>query len=177
MSKESKNIIQKRYYLNNKEKVYQYHKEYNLKNKELIKLKGRKRYLKLKNDGFFEINREKIRKNNKIYRGNNKEKVQFWRLQNKHKRKESKRRIMEWYEQFKKTLKCERCGMSDYRCLEFHHLKDKSYLISYRVRRLTNFEHAKSEVLNEAKKCIVLCSNCHKIIHYEDRDKFKELSK
>lgn len=62
-----------------------------------------------------------------------------------------------------------RCGICGYyRCeaaLEFHHVnpKDKLYALSdFKFRSL-------EEDLREAKKCIMVCSNCHREIHYTDR--------
>jgi hypothetical protein len=55
--------------------------------------------------------------------------------------------IKEKYVSWKKTLKCNRCGFSDYRALQFHHHNEK--------------EHIKKE----ADKCEVLCANCHQIHH------------
>lgn len=62
--------------------------------------------------------------------------------------------------------KCEMCGYN--KCiaaLEFHH-KDhnqKDYGLSNKGF-LHNFEKAKKEV----DKCILICSNCHREVHYEE---------
>lgn len=58
--------------------------------------------------------------------------------------------------------KCKRCGMDDKRCLEFHH-KDpttKETLITPNIQN-------KKRLLREINKCIILCANCHKIVHTE----------
>lgn len=57
--------------------------------------------------------------------------------------------------------KCIRCGYS--RCLkalEFHHLdpSQKDFTIS-------NDHFKLKEAIEESKKCILLCSNCHKEFH------------
>lgn len=59
-----------------------------------------------------------------------------------------------------KKTKCIICGETAKCCLEFHHLKDKQYNISQAIKYLpTNL------FIKELKKCICLCSNCHKKLH------------
>jgi hypothetical protein len=52
--------------------------------------------------------------------------------------------------------------------LDFHHTKaeDKDGIVSELVRS-GKFKKAKAE----AEKCIVLCANCHRIHHYEEKKK------
>ena len=70
-----------------------------------------------------------------------------------------------------------RCGICGYyRCeaaLEFHHVnpKEKSYSLSN-----SKFRTLKED-LEEASKCILVCSNCHREIHYTDRYKNVDLFK
>ena len=73
-----------------------------------------------------------------------------------------KDRIREEYIEWKKTLKCNRCGYSDYRALQFHHNGDKEANIADMYQRRVNLDKMKLE----AKKCEVLCANCHQIEHY-----------
>ena len=57
--------------------------------------------------------------------------------------------------------KCEKCGYNKYLgALEFHHLnsEEKDFTIGNRDFRL-------KECIQESKKCILLCSNCHKELH------------
>jgi len=66
-----------------------------------------------------------------------------------------------WFYDIKAELKCERCGFSHPAALDFHH-KDpskKSFGIS------ANKHVGKEKILEEIKKCEVLCSNCHRIEH------------
>ena len=56
--------------------------------------------------------------------------------------------------------KCCICGESDPCCLEFHHLRDKLYRISWAVKNVLPEKFRK-----ELNKCICVCSNCHKKIH------------
>ena len=70
--------------------------------------------------------------------------------------------------------KCSLCGY--YKCigaLEFHHIipEDKSFQLS------SGNCHSLEKDLQEAKKCILVCANCHREIHtsnlYEDFDLWK----
>lgn len=57
--------------------------------------------------------------------------------------------------------KCIRCGYNKcIKALEFHHLNpaEKDFTIS-------NDHFKLSEAVQETKKCILLCSNCHKELH------------
>ena len=57
--------------------------------------------------------------------------------------------------------KCEKCGYNTcMKALEFHHLdpSKKDFTISNDHFRLI-------DAVNESKKCILLCSNCHKELH------------
>lgn len=44
-------------------------------------------------------------------------------------------------------------------CMDFHHIKDKSFEVSHSQNR--NNE----EILREIKKCVLLCANCHRLKH------------
>jgi 5-methylcytosine-specific restriction endonuclease McrA len=56
--------------------------------------------------------------------------------------------------------KCARCGYNKYYgALEFHHLDPTQKSFQLSVRGLTKSFEVLSE---EAKKCLLLCSNCHR---------------
>jgi len=71
-----------------------------------------------------------------------------------------------WYNEYKQTLKCSKCGENHPACLEFHHQnpKEKEFGISEALRQLNL---GKEDILKEIDKCEVLCSNCHKKLHYK----------
>lgn len=61
-------------------------------------------------------------------------------------------------------LKCQKCGESKEYMLDFHHLDpDKK---EETIARMTSNNYRIDKVLNEIRKCIVLCSNCHREFHY-----------
>ena len=77
-------------------------------------------------------------------------------------------RHRKWIEEYKQYERCEKCGIADFRVLDFHHdsLEKKDFNISdFRYR--AGFKKLKEEV----KKCSVLCANCHRIVHYEESKK------
>jgi hypothetical protein len=86
-----------------------------------------------------------------------------------HKEQEVKRvllrklKIKEWFDKYKSNLKCVRCGESDPICLDFHHV-DPSTKIE-EVPIMVHKGCGIDRILQEIKKCIVLCANCHRKEH------------
>ncbi len=81
---------------------------------------------------------------------------------------ERRKEFKDWYENYKKDLKCERCGYDTHHAaLDFHHRnpKDKKFTIG-----AEKVNCSKQELLEEIQKCEVICSNCHRILHYEERN-------
>lgn len=64
-------------------------------------------------------------------------------------------------ERLKMERGCQKCGMKDGRCLDFHH-RDRASKIAT-VAELSH--NCMATALREAEKCDVLCSNCHKLEH------------
>jgi len=102
---------------------------------------------------------------NKIYRRN----------KCKHCYRATKNQLREKYRQwiinYKKKQKCSKCDIADYRVLEFHH-KDKNdnnkeFTIGDAIRKGQGFNRIKKEIA----KCVVICANCHRILHYKERGK------
>jgi hypothetical protein len=65
---------------------------------------------------------------------------------------------------YKKTLRCDHCGLSDYRVLDFHHVGDKHLTICQMIKDGYAWERIQKEI----KKCIPLCCNCHRLEHWVD---------
>ena len=74
--------------------------------------------------------------------------------------------FVEWFTDYKKTLKCEVCGDNRYWVLDFHHKdpKEKDIEVSVLVRRCN-----KKKLIEEVNKCMVVCSNCHRDIHHNEK--------
>ena len=76
------------------------------------------------------------------------------------------------WKEFKESKSCSNCGFSHPAVIDFHHTDPKTKLGS--VTEFANSGSYKKAYL-EAEKCIPLCSNCHRILHYEiyENKKFK----
>ena len=92
----------------------------------------------------YEKNKEKIKKSSEI----------------------SKKIARAQWQNFKAALCCSKCGQNHPAALDFHHVfKDPS---NKKVNRLT--AHGMyAAALQEIKKCVVLCANCHRIHHHNER--------
>lgn len=82
---------------------------------------------------------------------------------------EWKRANKAWYREYKKGLSCETCGENRHQCLDFHH-KDEREKESA-VSNLYAQGQSVQRMLREMAKCIVLCSNCHRALHWEKSHK------
>jgi len=61
--------------------------------------------------------------------------------------------------------KCKNCGLKateENSCVfDFHHIEEKSFGLAPFTRSMRSLEQ-------EAKKCIILCANCHRMEHKEE---------
>lgn len=75
----------------------------------------------------------------------------------------NKQRLIE----LKSILCCSECGENRSACLDFHHIdrSTKSYTIAHMITRKFSWE----KILEEIDKCIVLCANCHRVLHAEQK--------
>ena len=65
--------------------------------------------------------------------------------------------------------KCEICGYSkNLAALDFHHKNPDEKEFQLDMRQLSNCSLEKLE--SELNKCIILCANCHRELHYKDLD-------
>lgn len=81
---------------------------------------------------------------------------------------ESKTRVKRWRQRAKEWLiewaggSCQACGYSRcHRNLSFHHVYDKKAVVSRMIVTTMAFRL----ILDEAKKCVLLCHNCHGEVH------------
>lgn len=86
------------------------------------------------------------------------------RLRDKRKRIE----MRDWYIDYKSHLKCELCGENHPATLEFHHTDPGTKLLEVSVMISSAPKFSKEKVLEEIGKCVVICSNCHKKLHWEN---------
>jgi hypothetical protein len=71
-------------------------------------------------------------------------------------------------DEIKKKQKCKKCGIDHPAVLEFHHLDP-----SIKEGNLSGMwkSHSINTIEREIEKCVVLCSNCHKIEHWNLNNK------
>ena len=113
-------------------------------------------------------------KDPKVYKAKHKEYSARYYENNKETEKERindrrRKKRKEWKE-YKAGLSCSNCGFDHPACIDFHHPPGTK---EYSVNDLAKNGRFKL-AYKEAAKCIVLCSNCHRIHHYKERKKKKE---
>lgn len=71
--------------------------------------------------------------------------------------------------EFKESLKCAKCGDSRSYVLDFHHVDPKEKV--ERISRMLAQNVSQEKLEEELKKCVCLCSNCHREFHYFEKTK------
>jgi len=82
------------------------------------------------------------------------------------KNRENKASAKEKWKAFKSTLACVQCGQNHPATLDFHHIE--RHPSNRKVNKLLT-NKAYLQAMEETKKCMVLCSNCHRIHHHNER--------
>lgn len=100
----------------------------------------------------------------------NKEYSRRWYERNKELTKQrvranKKKNRVKW-QKYKATLSCANCGFSHPAVIDFHHIIRGKH--SKKVNTLAN-KGLWGQARREAEKCVALCSNCHRILHWEER--------
>jgi hypothetical protein len=109
-----------------------------------VSIERRKQYHQEYNAAWYKVNREKRLVQTKL----------------------QKQRVRDWfYNEFKPTLSCIKCGENHPACIEFHHHNGRRKGKDYPVTNLST-HGSKKRILEEVKKCDVLCANCHSKEHY-----------
>lgn len=77
------------------------------------------------------------------------------------------KKIREWALNYKMEKSCVSCGESHPACLEFHHTDQfaKDLDISLAIQKGWGIKRLEQELV----KCVVLCANCHRKPHWEDK--------
>lgn len=73
----------------------------------------------------------------------------------------------DFVEQLKVGSSCKRCGINDWRVLDFHH-RDKQTK-EFSIAKATRSGYSRERILQEIAKCDVLCANCHRLLHWEEK--------
>ena len=94
----------------------------------------------------------------------------IWRKNNLDRSRELQRNYLSrvrrsWVEKYKTGLECAFCGEKHVACLDFHHNDPATKLFNVNLGNIS--KHTDQEIRDEISKCTVLCSNCHKKLHYD----------
>jgi len=76
-----------------------------------------------------------------------------------------KKEIRKWFNEYRASLSCSKCGESHPACIVFHHRNPKEK--DMEVSKMASGGWSKIRVKNEVSKCDTLCSNCHKKLHWK----------
>src|SRR3989344_7382256 len=80
--------------------------------------------------------------------------------------KNRKKSLWKWISDHKKSLKCSVCSENHPATLDFHHMGNKEFTIKYMVSN----GYSPNRIKKEMDKCTVLCSNCHRKLHYQNNN-------
>lgn len=72
-----------------------------------------------------------------------------------------------WINYWKLRKGCEICGYKEYsEALDFHHKDEKEKHVSVSATMTFNLK----TIFKEIRKCILVCANCHRVLHRKARD-------
>lgn len=60
---------------------------------------------------------------------------------------------------------CTECGETHPACLDFHHVDPGQKVANVAAMRQNGW--TREQVLSELEKCVLLCANCHRKLHYD----------
>ena len=100
----------------------------------------------------------------KVYSANH---YQRYKDQYSNNQRKRRKRNKEAFLALSPPLLCAVCKETAYECLDFHHVNPKEK--EYAVKKLL-LQNKLSTVVEEAKKCLVLCANCHRKHHAKNLD-------
>lgn len=135
----------KQYRQENKEKVNQMQRRWRANNKDMASEQRRRKYLN-------NIDREKEYTKKQFQ-----EKREYYYK----KRQEYKESLIQWVHNMKKEKGCKLCGTKEK--LEYHHINPHTKVKT--ISQMTTMLKNKEEILEEIKKCEVLCVYCHRHTH------------
>jgi hypothetical protein len=82
--------------------------------------------------------------------------------------KARKLRNVRRFNEYKQGLSCSECGFSHPAALDFHH-RDPATKTD-RVSGMAHNGRGWTRILAEIAKCEVLCANCHRILHHDEKN-------
>lgn len=81
--------------------------------------------------------------------------------------KQKQKENREWFKNYKSTLECSICGENHPAVIDFHHNDP-----STKERNVTDMmKFSMDKIKKEINKCTILCSNCHRKLHWNEKYK------
>lgn len=74
-----------------------------------------------------------------------------------------KNEIRKWFQEYKKSLRCSKCGENHPATIDFHHRIGKK---ENGISKMVGDGYSIERIKKELEKCEVLCANCHRKVHY-----------
>jgi len=122
----------------------------------------------------YQRNKEKYKARTKRYLAKESTKIKRATTQRKYRKNEGKqnykdsrarrkKQLLSTYQEYMSDKSCQHCGYCDTRSLVWHHLDPKTKKNG--VIQLIGKHSSWKTILEEIKKCICLCHNCHNIEH------------
>lgn len=78
-----------------------------------------------------------------------------------------KKELAEFIAEYKKDKFCINCGFSHPAALDFHHRNPTTKIAL--VSQMPNYGWSLAKIKEEIDKCDILCANCHRILHYNQK--------
>jgi len=79
--------------------------------------------------------------------------------------KKNRKASKEKWNAYKATLMCSQCGILHPAVIDFHHPPGTKEYSVHELAKNGRFKKA----YKEAEKCVILCANCHRIHHHNER--------
>jgi hypothetical protein len=80
--------------------------------------------------------------------------------------KDRRIKLAKWMLALKQDKKCLYCPENHPACLDFHHRKGTIKVSE--IGTMVSFAWSKEKILLEIEKCDLLCSNCHRKLHWQE---------
>lgn len=77
---------------------------------------------------------------------------------------EARMRNRGYVKETKRFGRCLVCGAQDPRCLQYHHLLPEKKFMG--ITEMANAGYSWKKLKVEIAKCVLLCANCHDILHH-----------
>lgn len=86
-----------------------------------------------------------------------------------------RKRVKEYVNNLKRKTGCQNCAENEPVCLDYHHTNPENKIerVSYIARCSTSF----NKINQEIEKCVLLCANCHRKLHYKKEEKNESIGK